>query len=124
MIQFFDHESEGAIINKKDTFELKNWITHLEYFKKELDFLQALLNKYSKSSDILLQNLEQIKLENSEELSNLYNYAPSIADSQECDDVACDIFYLNKHEDFRKTYLGSVARYRDFKDSVYEALLK
>lgn len=123
MIQFFDHESEGVIINKKDTFELKNWITHLEYIKEEIDYLNALLKKYTKDTE-LSSTLKQIKQANSDELSSLYNYAPSISDSQECDDVACDIFYLNKHEQFRKSYLDCIASYREFKNLCYKALLK
>lgn len=123
MTQFFNHESEGEIINKKDTFELKNWITHLEYIKKELDYLVALIKKYSNNSELLV-SIKQNQLENSEELSSLYNYAPSITDSQECDDVACDIFYLNKHEEFRNRYLQYLERYRASKSKVFEALLK
>lgn len=122
MTQFFNHESEGEIINKKDTFELKNWITHLEHIKKELNYLAALIKKYSNKTEIL-EDIEKHQQENSEELSTLYNYAPSIADSQECDDVACDIFYLNKHEEFRNRYLGYLKRYRKFKSSVFEVLL-
>lgn len=123
MTQFFNHESEGEITNKKDTFELKNWITHLEYIKKEIDYLTALIKKHSDNTE-LLENTRDYLQENTEELSTLYNYAPSITDSQECDDVACDIFYLNKHEEFRSRYLSYLERYRNFKTDVYEALLK
>lgn len=123
MTQFFDYETEGEITNKKDTIELKNWTNHLEYITKELEQLSALIKKYSDDTALLKQASKQ-QQENSEELSSLYNYAPSIADSQECDDVACDIFYLNKHEEFRNRYLTYLTRYRAFKSDVFTALLK
>lgn len=123
MTQFFNHESEGEITNIKDTFELKNWIHHLEYTKTEIDYLIALLNKHSKNGE-LLQTLSEQQQKNSEELSSFYNYAPSIVESQECDDVDCDIFYLNKHEEYRNRYLQYFKNYRQLKTEVFEALLK
>lgn len=123
MTQFFNHESEGEITNKKDTFELKNWINHLDYITKELEYLAALVKKHT--TDLkLAEIIKQQQVENKEELSSFYNYAPSISDSQECDDVDCDIFYLNKHEEFRNRYLQYLDKYRKLKEATFEALLK
>lgn len=123
MTQFFNYESEGEITNKKDTFELKNWINHLDYINKELEFLVALVEKHTKN-DELLASLKQQQTLNSNELSAFYNYAPSISESQECDDVDCDIFYLNKHEEFRSKYLAYLKSYRVLKTKTFETLLK
>lgn len=123
MTQFFNHESEGEITNIKDTFELKNWIHHLDYIKKEIEYLIAIIKKHNNNLE-LLQLLEDQQLKNSEELSAFYNYGPSIAESQECDDVDCDIFYLNKHEEFRNRYINYLEDYRGMKTQVYESLLK
>ncbi|SRR5699024_3655758 len=123
MTQFFNHESEGEITNIKDTFELKNWTNHLDYIKKEIEYLEALIKKHSNDTD-LLKAIDEQQQKNSEELSTLYNYAPTIAESQECDDVDCDIFYLNKHEEYRNRYIQYLEDYRKLKTKVYEALLK
>jgi|SRR5690625_257869 len=123
MAQFFNHESEGEITNKKDTFELKNWINHLDFINKELDYLVALVQKHTKN-DGLLTLLQQQQTLNNDELSAFYNYAPSISESQECDDVNCDIFYLNKHEEFRNKYLEYLKGYRKLKSQTFETLLK
>ncbi|HLS11328.1 MAG TPA: hypothetical protein VK050_04155 [Flavobacteriaceae bacterium] len=122
MTQFFNHESEGEITNIKDTNELKNWISHLEYIKTELQYLVALIKKQSNNGE-LIKILEQQQQENNNELSSLYNYAPSISESQECDDVDCDIFFLNKHEEFRNKYLEYLGNYRKIKNKIFEALL-
>lgn len=122
MTQFFNHESEGEITNKKDTFELKNWINHLDYITKELEYLAALVEKYTTNIK-LAEIIKQQQVENKEELSSFYNYAPSISDSQECDDVDCDIFYLNKHEEFRNRYLQYLEKYRKLKENTFETLL-
>lgn len=123
MTQFFNHESQGEITNKKDSYELKNWINHLDNIKKELEYLVGLVKKHTKDES-LLASLTQHQMENSNELSAFYNYAPSITDSQECDDVDCDIFYLNKHEEFRDKYIVYLKKYWELKTETFETLLK
>lgn len=122
MAQIFNHETEGEITNIKDTSELKNWISHLEYFNTELEYLVALVKKHNSQSN-LIENLESQQKENKEEIAALFQYAPSISDSQECDDVDCDIFYLNKHEEYRDRYQKYIASYRKLKTKVFENLL-
>lgn len=123
MAQFFNHESEGKITNIKDKYELKNWISHLEYIKKEIEYLIALVKDQTKNEE-LLEALKNHQKENNSELSSFYNYAPSISESQECDDVDCDIFFLNKHEEFRSKYIEYLENYRKLKTETFETLLK
>lgn len=123
MAQLFNNESEGEITNIKDTHELKSWIGHLEYINIELEHLIALIKKQTNNAR-LLADLEQQQKDNVNELSAFYNYAPSISESQECDDVDCDIFFLNKHEEFRTKYLDYIKNYRKIKTQTFEALLK
>jgi len=123
MAQFFNHESEGEITNIKDTYELKNWISHLEYIKKEIEYFIALVKAHTNNEE-LLKALKNHQKENNSELSSFYNYAPSISESQECDDVDCDIFFLNKHEEFRTKYLEYLENYRKLKIEAFETLLK
>jgi|SRR5699024_4553154 len=123
MAQFFNHESEGEITNIKDKYELKNWISHLEYIKKEIEYLIALVKDQTNNEE-LLEALKNHQKENNSELSSFYNYAPSISESQECDDVDCDIFFLNKHEEFRSKYIEYLENYRKLKTETFETLLK
>ena len=42
----------------------------------------------------------------------------------ECDNIQCDTYYLNNHEQNRRTYLELLVQHNNLKMKIYEDLLE
>ncbi|SFN81612.1 hypothetical protein SAMN04487989_104184 [Bizionia echini] len=119
---FFNHNTDEEIIQVKRTQELDIWITHLNYVTDESDWLAKIAsNKLNDKllRDALLESSEQ----NANILNELYNYRTSIVKHNECNDLECDVYYINLHDTYCSRYRKHLETYRKIKSDVYMKIL-
>ncbi len=126
-MQIYNHDTPEAIAFKNNCIELDNWIDHLNYIEKEIVNLLNLgaseLAKVFESKDIL-ERLHREKEANAAAIDAFLKYKEGLPKAAECEDVACDMFYVNEHERFRKNYQTHLKRYRGLKEEYFAILNK
>ncbi|MBD1259713.1 hypothetical protein HZY62_03875 [Maribacter polysiphoniae] len=119
---FYEHESDSRIMFKKDKKELEGWTESLEYINQELDFLIDIENLMLNDANLYTQLLA-MRRENTLKSGAMYRYETAMRNAKECDDMACDAFYLNNHEKHRNLYLEHLRNYRALKGKVLSKIL-
>lgn len=119
---YYENASEIQIIQTRSFKELDIWISHVNYLKEECDRLAKIAAKLIKKSELgdalLLMTQKSTDL-----ITELYNARNATENLNECDDVACDLFYLNEHESTRENYIKHIENYRKLKEEVLLNLL-
>lgn len=126
-MQIYSHDSPEAIAYKNNYIELENWMDHLHYMEKEIINLIKLGNTELTTSfaiEPVLSKLERKKEQNKLHLIALSRYKEDLPKAAECEDVACDMFYITEHEKFRNDYLKHLEKYRNIKEEYFGVLLK
>ena len=126
-MQFYDHDSPEAITYKSNSIELENWLDHFSYIDKEISSLLN-IGKTERINTIefkpLLSSLEKKKEENAIIIDEFNNYKNNLPKAAECEDVSCDMFYVNEHERYRKSYRTHLESYRNIKEEYFKILSK
>jgi len=118
---FFEHDSD-RLIAKKDTLELGNWIDHLVANGQELEILINIAKKLPNNED-MIRDLKELTLENKLHLGVFYRYKSSLINLHECEDMECDIYYVNKHEEYRNLYATLLQASHKLKEELYTRIL-
>jgi len=120
--EIYSHDNDVDVTHKINTIELKNWINHLKYIKKELTNLIGLCGKdlseklEDKGTILKFQKKDE---ENETLLSALQKYMDSRKDIVECEDTQCDMVFITEHESYRRSYLYHLDKYRRLKDEFF-----
>ncbi|SRX52446.1 hypothetical protein [Aequorivita sp. CIP111184] len=126
-MQIYDHDTPETITFKNNCIELDNWINHFGYIEKEIDNLLNLskgdLSNTLQNEDVL-NKLSIKKEENIINLNAFRKYKDSLPQAAECEDVDCDMFYVNEHEKYRKAYMFHLEKYRNIKEEYFNILSK
>ena len=112
---FYEHDSDDKLIAKKDALELSNWI-------EQLEILINIAKKLSNDDD-MIGNLKELTLENKLHLGVFYRYKSSMVNLHECEDMECDIYYVNKHEEYRNLYAVILQASHKLKEKLYTQIL-
>ena len=126
-MQIYDHDSPEAINFKNSSIELEDWLEHLNYIEKEVSSLSNLVKSDTSDNQelkIRLENLEQRRETNTDNLRKLMKYRNSLPKAAECEDMECDMFYINEHIKYRKMYRDHIENYRKVKEEFFEILTK
>ncbi len=118
---FYEHDSDEKLIAKKDALELNNWIGHLVDNNRELEILVNIAKKLS--NDGLIADLKELILENKLHLGVFYRYKSSMVNLHECEDMECDTYYVNKHEEYRNLYAAILQASHKLKEELYTQIL-
>ena len=111
--------------HKINTSELYNWIYHLKNIKKEIKNIFKLLEQPIKPlvlKESILEKLVKKNLENNKLLSILNNYAKTRENIIECEDLHCDMIFINEHKNCRKNYLYHLENYTNLKNKIYNKI--
>lgn len=119
---FNGHDADDRIMLKKDKVELGHWTKSLEYIQEELGLLLALEDRFLNDSALHVELLA-LQRENTLKSGMLYRYENAMQNAWECDDLACDTYYLNTHEKHRGLYMEHLKKYRQVKVVVFSKLL-
>lgn len=126
-MQIYDHDSPEAITYKNNSIELENWLEHLAYIDKEITSLLNIGKTDRANSDDfepILSDLESKKKENSIAIDKFNEYRNNLPKAAECEDVSCDMFYVNEHDKYRKSYRAHLESYRKTKEEYFDILSK
>lgn len=118
----YGHETDDEIVKRQMHRELHTWITHLDAMNVEADRLAKIAsNKIGdkKLRDALLDDIN----ENIDLLNEFYTYRNALNNVRECDELECDAFYLQQHDQVYEKYVDCIKQYRSIKDKVYIKLL-
>lgn len=124
-MQIYDHDSPEAINFKNSSIELEDWIEHLHYIEKEITKLlqfAEIENRDSEKFQEKLQRLLKKRKANAENLEELLKYQATLPKAAECEDVECDMFYVNEHIKYRQIYRNHLDNYRKAKEEFFEVL--
>jgi predicted NUDIX family phosphoesterase len=119
---FYEHDSDDRLIARKDALELSNWIVHLVNNGVELEILINIAKKLSNNND-MVGSLNALAMENKLHIGVFYRYKSSMVNIHECEDMACDLYYMNKHEEFRKLYGTILEASHKLKEELYTQIL-
>lgn len=125
-IEIFEHDTEVEVAHKINTMELNNWINHLTYVNQELNNLIRFynsqpINKRLAQEDIS-RNFEIKKVDNDVILNKLQQFKDSRVVISECDNVNCDMSFIQEHEKCRRMFLYHIDKYRKLKDTFFKEL--
>ncbi|QAA82013.1 hypothetical protein EI546_09885 [Aequorivita sp. H23M31] len=126
-MEIYDHDSPEAITYKNNSIELENWLEHFQYIHKEISSLLDIgKTERANSSEFgpILLNLQNKQEENSATIDDFNNYKNNLPKAAECEDVSCDMFYVNEHERYRKSYRAHLESYREIKEEYFRILSK
>lgn len=126
-----EHFSSSEIHQLKLKMESEYWISLIKFFEREMDFYTVLisseiLKKSAVEADFesLLEKIEQGKSKNSAMLDKSISYKNQVEGLLECEDAACDTFYLNDHEKFRSGMEEHKKGIQNLKNAIFEAVEK
>lgn len=119
---FGGHDNDDRIMLKKDRVELYHWTKSMDHIDEELKLLLALEDRFLNDSALHVELLA-LQRENALKSSTLYRYGNAMQNARECDDVACDIYYLDIHEKHRDIFVQHLDKYRALKTKVFLQLL-
>lgn len=126
-MQIYNHDSQESIVFKNNSIELNNWTTHLGYVSGEIENLLN-LSKVELSRTLehqpVLTKLSIKREENNIILKNFRKYKESLSKAVECEDMDCDMFYVNEHEKFRNIYMVHLEKYRKIKEEYFNLIVK
>ncbi len=126
-MQIYDHDSPEAINFKNSSIELEDWIEYLNYIEKEISSLLNLIKPGTANNQELTlrtKNFKEKRAKNTYNLNELMKYRNSLPKAAECEDVECDMFYINEHIKYRNMYREHIEKYRKVKEEFYETLTK
>src|SRR5690606_30473327 len=112
----------------KNSFtELSNWLTHLSYIIKEIDNLLNL--SQGELSNALGQQpvVSKLSLKREETtivLNDFRKYRNNLSKAAECEDMDCDMFYVNEHKKYRTIYISHLENYRQVKEEYFNLILQ
>ena len=122
--------------NKKSIEELQYniqiYAESLQYLKEELHFLQFLINAhiYKPKTMNLFENLEQFKKElgkcikkTDKFIIKINSHKNQIANIIECDELACDNYFINFHNELEENIYKFKCNILKLKSKIFNYLL-
>ena len=85
-------------------------------------FSDLLRAKNDKSYSNILEKMKVFKVQNSEIQEELINYDRKLEVLKECEDLQCETFFLNSHNDFKEKIEVHFYQYRNFKKNVFSVI--
>ncbi len=127
-----DHYREEDIQIMKLESDVENWEASIEFAEKEIHFFNKLLNSpqcnenpdTKKKSLDLLDQLKTIHETNKACLGEILEFSNKLEGMNECEDLQCETYFLNSHEEFRNKIEKHLLRFRALKGRIFPHLSK
>lgn len=104
------------------------WRTTVGYFETEVQFMEQLLRakQFKENAPNLFERLQQFKQEigtRRAEIKNLKKelelYEDSLQGILECQDISCDIYYLENHKGLKMRFQKCYTNFNTYKAGVF-----
>ena len=100
--------------------DVDRWNDEVASIKEELIlFINLLTSKNSKLYSNIVEKVEEFKTENSRIAEELISYDRKLEVLKECEDLQCETFFLNSHNEFQEKIESHFSEYRNFKKNVF-----
>lgn len=100
--------------------DVDRWNDEVASIKEEIIlFINLLTSKNNKLYSNILEKVEDFKAENSKFSEELISYDRKLEVLKECEDLQCETFFLNSHNDFQEKIESYFSEYRNFKKNVF-----
>jgi len=100
--------------------DVARWNDEVASIKEEIIlFINLLTSKNSKLYSNILEKVEDFKAENSKFSEELISYDRKLEVLKECEDLQCETFFLNSHNNFQEKIESYFSEYRNFKKNVF-----
>lgn len=126
-----EHYREEDIQKLKLESDVENWEASLAFTEKEILFFEHLLNypEFNKSSnekdvDSLLDQLQRIHKTNRICSDEIVVFSNTLEGMNECEDLQCETYFLNSHEEFRNKIEKHLLRFRALKGRIFPYISK
>jgi hypothetical protein len=116
-------DSHRRLCIKKDLEELSFWITALEYFNTELDYLSA-LEKQIIHNPSVSNEIQGLRRKNVLHMATFCKYEQELKIEYEYGKTEYDDKRVKIHEKKRERYLQLTQEYNRFKHHCYRLMLK
>ncbi|MCR8668738.1 hypothetical protein NO995_13680 [Aestuariibaculum sp. M13] len=126
-LKIYEQDSDIEVVHKYNSIELKGWLNQLQYINTEIDNLLKLYQKTTNNSiipDDIYSFFSKRKTQNNELYDTILSYSNTYMNVVECNDIQCDMAYLNEYERLRRTYQYHLNRYQKLKDVLYKRALQ
>ncbi|HET8838831.1 MAG TPA: hypothetical protein VFM82_07550 [Flavobacteriaceae bacterium] len=123
-----EHYREEDIQKMKLESDVENWEASVEFTEKEIDFFTDLLNLPQFDSSpakirlSLLDQLEAIHKTNKACSREILEFSNKLEGMNECEDIQCETYFLNSHEEFRDKIEKHLLRFRALKGRIFPYL--
>jgi len=122
--KYYVNATEEEIIHIKHHQELQVWIEHLKYVNQESDQLLKLDSSLNSNENNQLRSALSEKNTSTHLLINeLHTYKSTLDNFKECNDLDCDLFYIEKQDELRTKYLHHLRAYRLVKNRMYSKII-
>lgn len=122
LITSMPNDTDSDIVKKQMQRELHLWIEHLDAVNLEADRLAKIAS--NKIGDKLLRDELLNTINDTIMLTNsLYTYRNTLNNFDECNDLECDLHFVQQHENVCERYREHIKAYRVLKDQIYLQLL-
>ena len=122
-VQFNTHEADDQIMWKKDGLEVGQWMESLGFIDRELGYLMELEDRFAEDPELYAQ-IQEKQRENSFVSGELFRHENAMKNAWECDDLACDTYYLDHHEKQRGLFMEHLRAYRKLKSKLFAKILE
>ena len=110
--------------------DIKIWKGEIESIATEIAFYQRVLNSYLKKKDtkcvkkqiFFLEKCVSISIDNQNYLGSLNTLVNKVVQLKECDDMQCEMYFLDKHAEFKRNIETYFSDYREFKKEIFVCL--
>lgn len=100
--------------------DVDRWNDEVASIREELIlFINLLTSKNSKLYSNIVEKVEEFKTENSRFAEELISYDRKLEVLKECEDLQCETFFLNTHNEFQEQIESHFSEYRNFKKNVF-----
>lgn len=126
--EILDHYNDEDIRNIYIKRDVAKWQKHLNAIKEEITFYDNILSALLVSADRsakeaaigLRVSFEKVAQANASYIDNLIDYRNQTDSINECQDMQCEKFFLNSHEEFTQNIEAHLDHFRTLKASVRE----
>jgi len=100
--------------------DVDRWKDEVESIKEEIIlFINLLTSKNNKLYSNIVEKIEDFKKENNKFSEELISYNRKLEVLKECEDLQCETFFLNTHNEFQEKIELHFSEYRNFKKNVF-----
>ena len=110
--------------------DIKIWKGEIESIATEIAFYQRILNSYLKKKEtkcikkqvFFLEKCASIIIDNQSHFVSLSSLVNKAVQLKECDDMQCEMYFLDKHAEFKRNIETYFLEYREFKKEIFVCL--